>query len=143
VPASVALIASAQSDRAVLRGLAGTGAYVYTLTREGILRAVEGPSHDKVATLPVDGVIWCGVPTRWVTTLGALPFMEQRHVGSKARWAGIKDAKKAVEAVRALQQKLEKKQTAQTQTEERARIASARRAALVAPAPWFIPERLI
>jgi hypothetical protein len=63
-------------------------------------------------------------------------------VGSKARWGGVKDAKKAVEVVRALQTKLQTKQTQKTKRDEQKRIASARRAALFAPAPWFIPERL-
>ncbi len=138
----VALIAASQSDRAALRGLAGTGAYVYTLTREGILRVVDGPACDKIADVPAQGVVWCGVPSRWISSLGVLPFDEQKHVGSKARWGGVKDAKKAVEVVRALQTKLQTKQTQKTKRDEQKRIASARRAALFAPAPWFIPERL-
>tara|TARA_R110000851_G_scaffold32775_5_gene87640 strand:+ start:1434 stop:1862 length:429 start_codon:yes stop_codon:yes gene_type:complete len=139
---AVALIASAQSDRAALRGLAGTGAFVYTLTREGILRVVDGPACDKIADVPTQGVVWCGIPSRWISSLGVLPFDEQTHIGSKARWGGIKDAKKAVEAVRALQTKLQTKQTVKAKRDEKAQIASARRAALFAPQPWFIPERL-
>ena len=111
------------------------------MTREGILRAVNGPEADKIHTLPVQGIVWLGVPSRWVSTLGLADVEHQHHAGSKRTW-GKGSVEVAQKALGSMVSKLERKETHAAREVERERIASARKAALFVPPPWFIPERL-
>ena len=141
----VAVIAYVAHDKSFLNAVEASGALVYTLTRQGRLKAVSGPDRDSVKDIPAQHVVWVGVPSKWVKKLGVLKFKSHYVGSSPGRWhrerdshraiAEIKSAQKAVEAG---DKKLQKARAdAQTQAIERARLA-----ALHAAPDYYVPQEL-
>jgi hypothetical protein len=141
----VAAIAYAAHSQAILTALVGTGASVYTLTREGKLKPVSGPPVAAVKDIKARHVVWVGVPPRWVKKLGPLKFKCHYVLGAAGRWHREKDSHRALGFIKAAQasvksadKKLKKaREGARQQAEERARIA-----ALEAAPGWYVPQEL-
>lgn len=140
----VATIVYAAHDKAFLRTLQATDAFVYTLTREGALTPLRGPQRASVAAIPVRRVVWVGIPKRWVGKLGSLPF-ESLHVGAASRWTRVKNPLEAVAKIKEAFLSIESEGKVNQRERVKAhedRVRQARVAALMAPPPYYVPQEL-
>jgi len=141
----VAVIAYAAHDKSFLNAVGASGALVYSLTKEGRLKAVSGPERASVKDIPAQHVVWVGVPAKWVKKLGPLKFKSHYVGGNPGRWHRERDSHRAIaeiqaakKAVESADKKLQKaREDAQTQAIERARLA-----ALHAAPDYYIPQEL-
>lgn len=140
----VAAIVYAAHDAAFLRTVEASGALVYTLTREGGLRAVNGPPTAAVAQIPVRHVVWVGVPKRWVNKLGSLPFASS-FSNNGGRWYRVSDSLKVVEKVREARASLVEAAKEDQAKRDRTKEEEAKRAkqvAFMSAPPLYIPQEL-
>ena len=139
----VAAIVYIAHDKAFVRALEATGVWVYTLTREGLLQTVQGLPATRVAGIGASHVVWVGVPKKWVGKLGALRFVST-YTGSR-RWTRNQDPIEAITKIRAAVEDAHKEAglvRQQREKEHAATVEAARKAALFAPAPLYIPQEL-
>ena len=140
----VAAIVFSAHDRAFLRAVEATDALVYTLTREGSLKALRGPSVAAVGNIPAGHVVWVGVPKPWVDKLGAQRFKSHFSSGTRS-WRRSKDPSAAVQtiqeafAARESEGQAVAEARAEAQEQSRLRVESA---VFQQPQPWYIPQEL-
>jgi hypothetical protein len=139
----VAAIVYVAHDAAFLRAIQATGVDVYTLTKQGSLKAIQGPEKTLVAHLDAAEVVWVGVPKKWIGKLGSLPF--KSHYLQSRRWTQIASAMDAVKKIEAAKKSVaaEGIKVEQARRQEHSdRVREARRAALFVAPPIYIPQEL-
>lgn len=139
----LAAIAYSAHDKAFLTAIQAAGVSVYTLTQEGKLNTIHGPRCDRIAGIQASHVVWIGVPKKWVGKLGSLPFKSE-YVESR-RWCRVRDPLRAVEKIREVTKMAYDeavKDRKQREKEHTDRVSAARRAALTAPPPFYVPQEL-
>ena len=139
----VAAIVYVAHDAAFLRAIRATGVDVYTLTKQGTLKAIQGPEKTLVASIDATEVVWTGVPKKWIGKLGSLPF--KSHYLQSRRWTSIASAMDAVKKIEAAKKSVAAEgirvESARRQ-EHSDRVRAARRAALFIAPPLYIPQEL-
>lgn len=139
----VAAIVYVAHDAAFLRPIRATGVDVYTLTKQGSLKTIQGRERTLVAHIDATEVVWVGVPKKWIGKLGSLPF-KSHHLQSR-RWTSIASAMDAVKMIEAAKKSVATEGIKVEQARRKAhadRVRAARRAALFAPPPLYIPQEL-
>ena len=141
----VAVIAYVAHDKGFLGRLEGSGASIYTMSREGGLKTFSGAPAKSVKDIRATHVVWIGVPSRWVKKLGPLRFKCHYVGGAPGRWHREKDSYRSMAEIKSAQKSVEgaKKKIAKAhdaarqQAVERAKIA-----ALHAAPDWYVPQEL-
>ncbi len=140
----VAAIVFSAHDRAFLRAVEATDALIYSVTRDGTLKALRGPPVDAVGRLPVAHVVWVGVPKPWVDKLGSQPFRSHFSSGTRS-WRRAKDPTAAVQKIKLVfdlrDREVKAVAEARAEAHEQSRL-KVEAAVFHQPQPWYIPQEL-